>query len=189
MDAQKSPPHSKATSLPLPGSQSEISNQLSEEGRCQHGTALALRLLLPSCCVPRPSEYWGGDAIATAPQAECGYGAGPLPRAFLLQGLSHSSLYYLGTATSHQHWWMLKSQRCPSPVLHGTPGDHGSLSLFAATTPCLSFPHLCLAQVFHGAQPGWPPDPPGLNHRPLHSSPSPPLCKQPALIPHPHPGC
>lgn len=53
MDAQVSPPHSKATSLPLPGSRSEISTQLSAEGRCQHGTTLTLCSLLPPCCVLR----------------------------------------------------------------------------------------------------------------------------------------
>lgn len=43
MDAEASPPHSKATSLPLPGSRSEISSELPEEGKCQHHTAPALR--------------------------------------------------------------------------------------------------------------------------------------------------
>lgn len=41
MDAEASPPHSKATSLPLPGSWSEISTELPEEGKCQHCASLA----------------------------------------------------------------------------------------------------------------------------------------------------
>lgn len=50
MDAEASPPHSKATSLLLPGSWSEISTELPEEGKCQHRASLALH----SMSTPKP---------------------------------------------------------------------------------------------------------------------------------------
>lgn len=144
-----SPPHSKATSLPLPGSRSEISIQLSEEGRCQRSTENAGHPLLPPFGMPRPPGYCGGGPRAPEPRAECGHGAGPLPGASL-GAPSCSGLHCLATATSHQCQWMPESQSHPGPVPHGTPGPpssrgHGGLCLVADTTLCLSFSHPCLA--------------------------------------------
>lgn len=184
MDARASPPHSKATSLPLPGSRSEISIQLSEEGRCQRSTEIALHPLLPPCSMPRPPGYCGGGPSPPEPRAEGGRGAGPMGAS------SCSGLHCLATATSHQCQWMPESQRRPGPVPHGTPGPppsrgHGGLCLVADTSPCLSFFRPCPALPWGSARsPGpWPQlashmDPSAHSH---------PLPTQANLLPAPRP--
>jgi len=190
MDARASPPHSKATSLPLPGSQSEISTQLSEEGRCQHSTELALRPLFPNCCMPSPHGCCRGGLRPPVPGAEGGLGAGCPAGASLLQGLPCSGLLCEGTAKSHQH-------RRPEPPRPGaswhpqTPTWARSLGSVSDSchNPVPQFPPSSSPTSPRSPMglslPTRPPAPASLSHRPLHLSAPLPLPKQPASGPLP----
>lgn len=159
MDARASPPHSKATSLPLPGSQSEISTQLSEEGRCQHGTALTLHPLLPPCCVLRPPGCYGGDPRPPVPWARV------VVEQDLCQEHPHCrdchtpafAAQALPCPTSAGGCPRARAvlARCPVAPLDPHPAEVMAVSARMLPQPRASVSPI-LPQPFHGAQPARP---------------------------------
>lgn len=159
MDARASPPHSKATSLPLPGSQSEISTQLSEEGRCQHGTALALHPLLPPCCVLRPPGCYGGGPRPPVPWVRV------VVEQDLFQEHPHCrdchALAFAApalpcpTSASRCPRARVVLVRCPVAPLDPHPAEVMVVSARMLPQPRASVSPI-LPQPFHGAQPACP---------------------------------